>query len=159
MRFFRTLLAAVCLTSTLVAAQSAHAAPYGGSQIDVSNKTPPVNGDLKVIGKGFAPNSNVDVFFLSTPVLLGTFASDAVGTLTTTVRLPPGATGSHTIRLVGVTPNQAPLVLEAPITVRTATDIPDTGSNVSTIARYGLTAIAIGACLLLITAKRRRATA
>lgn len=144
------LLTAVAALSLGVAVS---AAPYDGEAIDVSDSTPPVGGTITLTGSGFAPNSGVEFYFLSTPTLLGTYTANASGVVSASVALPADATGPHTIRLVGVAPNQSPLTLEKPITVG---ENPSTSSNSSEVIRWVVAFLVLGGLLTTYGFVRRR---
>jgi len=132
--------------------------PYGGSGIVVSDASPSAGGSVTVTGSGFAPNSDVDLFILSTPVLLGTFKADASGVVTAVVALPNGLTGDHTLRLVGVAPSQDALSLEKAIKIGPtgAGALPTTGSDTWGTARTALIVLITGGALGTLAMVRRR---
>ena len=58
---------------------------------------------VKVSGRGFAPNSQVDVWLNSNPVYLGAAQTDDAGSFTQDFVLPPdAAVGSHTLTMNGL---------------------------------------------------------
>jgi hypothetical protein len=64
------------------------------------------------------PNSIVKLVLKSDPVELGTFTTDASGTLATNVTIPADApAGYHTLHLVGTTPSGEPIDLYQPLQV------------------------------------------
>jgi len=87
-----------------------------------STTTPTAPGEtLTVTVAGFTPNTDVEVYMHSTPVLLGTFRSNAAGVVTATVTIPANApAGSHTIVFVDTKTGLS--VSSAPFTVSAAND-------------------------------------
>jgi hypothetical protein len=79
-----------------------------------------ITGDsgLVLSGTGYAPNTTVKIYSFSTPVLLGTFTTDANGRFVGTVYLPVGlAAGEHSIQMNGVSTNQKARSVSVAITV------------------------------------------
>ncbi len=155
------LIVAVLTAATMaftMTSSPAGAVPYGGSGIVVSDASPSAGGSVTVTGSGFAPNSDVDLFILSTPVLLGTFKADASGVVTAVVALPNGLTGDHTLRLVGVAPSQDALSLEKAIKIGPtgAGALPTTGSDTWGTARTALIVLITGGALGTLAMVRRR---
>jgi len=76
----------------------------------------------KTEGTGFMPNSEVEVFIFSTPILLGVLKTDANGNFIGSLPIPAGLEiGKHTIQVNGYSPESLvrsanlPVVLAAPI--------------------------------------------
>ena len=62
------------------------------------------DGKVSVAGNGYAANSEVRVYFFSTPVLLGTVTTDSLGAFSASFPLPADvAVGDHTLQLRGYT--------------------------------------------------------
>ncbi len=104
----RTIAAVVGVIAVLAAAisfaTSANAAPYSNQPTTgVSNTTPSVGGTDTVSGSGYDPNELVDLVLHSAPYNLGTARADSAGNFSTTVTLPAGVSGSHTIIATGET--------------------------------------------------------
>ena len=87
-----------------------------------STTTPTAPGEtFTVTVAGFTPNTDVEIYLHSTPVLLGTFRSNAAGVVTATVTIPANApAGSHTIVFVDTKTGLS--VSSAPFTVSAAND-------------------------------------
>jgi hypothetical protein len=75
-------------------------------------------GDIEIEGDGFLPGSDVKVYFLSDPLLLGTETVGSDGTVAASFALPEDASdGWHQIIVVGFDPNGAPRTLSSEIEV------------------------------------------
>lgn len=75
-------------------------------------------GDIEITGEGFLPGSDVKVYFLSDPVLLGTAAVASDGSVSGSFALPSDATdGIHQIVVVGFDMGGSILTLSAQIDV------------------------------------------
>ncbi len=83
-----------------------------------SQGTPTAGGTLSVSGSGFKPNATVATAMYSTPQVLAVGQADASGTFSTTVTIPAGTTGPHTLLMSGEAPTgTSPRILTAAITV------------------------------------------
>ena len=113
----------VPVNTTTTTNQSSGTVTVGGSdwsatvygQNSANNPAPLSNGKILITGDaglvlsgtGYAPNSTVKIYSFSTPVLLGTFTTDANGRFVGTVYLPVGLeAGDHALQMNGVSPNQ-----------------------------------------------------
>ena len=77
---------------------------------------------VTTFGRGFKPNSQVDVFVYSTPIWLGSTITDAQGNYSVTLPMPQSLeVGSHTFQAVGVTADNVPRTANVPITLLPAT--------------------------------------
>ena len=73
---------------------------------------------VRTQGAGYEPNSQVNVFMMSTPVLLGTVTANADGTFAAVLPLPESATaGTHTIQVNGFRPDNEVLSVSMAIRV------------------------------------------
>jgi len=68
-------------------------------------------------GHGFKNNSTVVLFIFSTATLLGTPSVNSSGAFTTSVQLPAGLSGNHTIQVQGLDVNGTLLALDLGITI------------------------------------------
>lgn len=152
----------------------AGAAPYqGGAAISVSDRTPAPGGLVEIRCDGFRANSNVDIFFRSTPILLASVLADANGSVAASVKIPTEATGVHTIEVVGIGSDSGPLTRAVTVTVLTGSggDVPQAespASSTSDLASTGWTvdsaiiaavvAIALGLALVWRARTKRRAS-
>ena len=73
-------------------------APNQGGQLQaISGRT------IRFSGQGFAPNSVIEAWINSSPILLGEVTTDATGSFTAEFELPAGVeVGAHTLSLKGV---------------------------------------------------------
>ena len=109
----------------------------------VSDSTPTRGQNVTVTAGGFAPGSTVAVDFLSTPVRIGTLTANAAGVASGTVRIPINATaGAHEIRLTGVDAAGATVVRSVAVSV--VNELPRTGDDPWSTARYGLLLVGLG---------------
>ncbi len=104
----RLIAVAVALVGMLLAAlsfgASALAAPtdYGsGTSPIVTTQTPPEGGQVGVSGQGCAPGETIDISLDNGAFDLGSTTTDSTGAYNTTVTLPAGVTGVHTINVIG----------------------------------------------------------
>ena len=108
--------------------------------------------EIVVSGQGFMGGSEVEIWLYSTPVQLATVNAADDGTFATTVRIPSGTTpGSHSIVAIGVDANEAPLQLEAEITVAGPT-VPPTSTLTIPTGSSGTPALPLVLVLLLVSA-------
>jgi hypothetical protein len=163
-RGFLVILAAATvgvLSPGLFSAVSAQ--PYGEAPATVSNSNPNPGSAVTFSASGFQPNSNAQVYFESTPVLLETVSADANGTVASTVTIPSDAVpGDHDIVVTGTAPDGSPLSVSIPITVVSATTsgtsgLAFTGADIAIVATVGLLALGFGGFLLLSVRRKRQA--
>jgi LPXTG-motif cell wall-anchored protein len=112
---------------------------------------------ITVHGVHFESNSNVTVTLHSTPVVLGTYQTNAAGTFVAEVTIPASTlSGQHHLVLSGTAPDGQPAALRLALTVQSAgstTLLPHTGSSSLPPILTGFALIAAGA---LATRTRRR---
>lgn len=165
----RALLAAVASFAAvlLMSAGAASAASYapstgsssGAGSLNVGTHQPTVGGSLAVSGTNCNPNSTVSISLDNGRFPLGTAPTDASGRYSTTVTLPSGLTGTHTVTVVG-----AACAATEGITIQAASSgggggggaLAGTGVAVVGIAALGVVLL-IGGGLMLLAGRRRRA--
>ena len=76
-------------------------------------------------GSGFLAGSAVTLTLHSAPIRLGTATTDGAGAFRTTVTLPAGVVGAHTVVADGITTNGDAITGTASITVGGAPTTPD----------------------------------
>jgi hypothetical protein len=157
------------LASVVPGAFAAAAQIYGTNPPTVNNPDPAPGSQINFSASGFDPNSNVQVFFESTPVLLETQLADANGTVSGSATIPSDATpGPHDLVLTGTDPSGSPLSVSIPITVVAATTtsatsassgggLAFTGANIAIMVSVGVVALGFGGFLLLSVRRKRRA--
>lgn len=60
---------------------------------------------ITVTGAGYMKRSTVDIYMMSSPILVGTTTTDALGAFTTNITVPPSLSlGTHTIQIIGTNP-------------------------------------------------------
>ena len=147
------------IIATLTFAATANAAPYtNAATVSVSNQNPSEGGSLGVTCAGFTGGEQIGVT-LDAQTDLGSGTADASGSFNTTVTLPQGVTGQHTIVCAGALGETASLT----ITIGAATTgggggLSNTGVAVVGIGSLGVILL-VGGALLLMVGKRRRVSA
>lgn len=69
---------------------------------------------VTISGTDFLPNRTVTVTYTTTPVVLATTTTDAMGAFSVTVTIPPSQAGNHTISVTdGANTRQFPFVMES----------------------------------------------
>jgi hypothetical protein len=100
------------LIAMLGFATSASAAPYANqATLSVSTTNPAVGGTLTVSGSGYAAGETVNLTLESASVSLGSAVANASGDFTTSVTLPSGFSGQHTIVGTGATSGESASVV------------------------------------------------
>jgi hypothetical protein len=112
-----------------------------------------------ITGDGFLPGETVHGVLHSDPIDLGTAVADANGVVTFSVTLPAGfETGTHAVVLSGATSGRVATV-EFTVAATTAAaaqgGLAYTGASVVIPLLTGLTALVVGAVLLLASRRRR----
>lgn len=119
-----------------------------------------VGKKITLTGSGYAPNSTVTVLVYSTPQVLTTVVTDASGSFTVEVTVPAGLpAGHHTLVASGVDPGGNLRTMTLPVTVVGGTTgqggLAYTGVAVAPLLGGGVTAVALGAGLLVLSRRRR----
>ena len=126
-----------------------------------------------ITAQGFKPNSDVTITVFSDPLVIGTFAADANGSISKTWTVPSGfAAGAHTVVLTGQSIAGA-VELSAPITVgsvvqntttaapttvavvTTSGSLPTTGSGLTQPLVVGATVLVLGGGAALVVGRTR----
>lgn len=151
-------LAAAIMTAPVAIAATAHAGPYNTSPITSSTSSPAPGGQFQVTASGFKPNSTVQMFVHSTPVLLATVTADANGVASARVQIPSSFTAgsSHQILAEGVDPSGGPLTDTLNITLAGGSTLPFTGVDALGIGAAGAGLVGFGS-FLVFAARRKRA--
>jgi hypothetical protein len=136
-----------------------------GASADAIRLSAPIiapGGSLTVSGAGFNPDSPVQVFLHSDPILLAPTKADTAGKVSVLVTIPANTPlGAHEIALIGAGPN-GPVTVTIPLQVGT---LPATTETVITLPGgirlpisipiiFGL--LALGLILLTLNLRRRR---
>ncbi|HTO01471.1 MAG TPA: fibronectin type III domain-containing protein, partial [Microthrixaceae bacterium] len=113
-------------------------------ELDASGRLVLVAGSFaEASGHGFLPGSTVDVWLMSTPVLLGTITVGADGRFAAKLPVPADvAPGPHTIQLNGIAADSSVRTLSVGVVVRAAVKAVDTtkGSAGKVNGKVGATA-------------------
>ncbi|WP_433064794.1 beta strand repeat-containing protein [Dactylosporangium sp. CS-033363] len=117
--------------------------------------------EITFIGTGFAPYSTAIITIYSTPTVLGTAVTDATGSFSKLVTIPPGLdTGDHTAVAQGVAPDGTVRAMSLAITVAPSvggdSSLPVTGPAFAMMLATGLGLTTSGAALIAATTRRRR---
>ena len=174
---FAAVLGALVAAVALVALPGAAGAQYqGGATLTLDKTTVTVGQPVTATATGLKPGSSATFTFESTPVNLGTVTVDGSGVATITFNTPNVVLGPHLVRVVGTSPQDAPVNLTAAITVVGAGgagvgaggagagagsgNLPRTGSDVtSTLLPVALGLISLGGLAVVVTRRRAGATA
>lgn len=131
------------------------AASYDGGQVSLSAEA---GATVTVRGQGFLPDSDVQVWLHSEPVLLGTVRTDATGVFGATFPLPAeAAPGAHQIVLAGIDLNGLEITRSLDLTIlpqRLA--FTGNGSKLAERATLAVTSVLVGMALVTIAGARRR---
>lgn len=152
-------IAAAIMTTPIVVAAAAHAGPYSTSPITTSTSTPPPGGHVQITATGFKPNSSVQIYIPSTPILLATVTADANGVASASVQVPTTfvAGSSHAILAEGTDPSGNPLTDTLSITIAGGSSLPFTGVDAIGVSAAGAGRIGFGSFLLFADRRKRAA--
>lgn len=161
-----------CVTALFAAlvalASASDAAPCAYSNcvtLSVSTTTPPVGGTITISGTGWGANDTVNITLHTATYPLASPTADASGAFTTTVTLPAGVSGRHTIVAVDPTTGQTASVA---ITIGAPSAAPGAAPGGGGLSNTGVAVISIGALgvvllvgggLMLLAGRRRRVSA
>jgi len=146
------------IIATLTFAATANAAPYtNAATVSVSNQNPSEGGSLGVTCAGFTGGERVGIT-LDAQTDLASGTADASGSFNTTVTLPQGVTGQHTIVCAGAAGETASLTITIGATTTGGGGLSNTGVAVVGIGSLGVILL-VGGALLLMVGKRRRVSA
>lgn len=145
-------------------AASAAPCPYSSCvSIAVSDQNPPEGGTDGVTGSGWTPGDTVNLTLHTATYSLGSATVAADGTFSTTVDLPDGVTGNHTV--VGTDPATGDTA-SADITIG-GSGTGDTSGSSGGLSNTGVAVLSIGALgvvllvgggLLMLAGRRRKVT-
>ena len=137
---------------------SALAAPYvNAATVSVSNQNPSEGGSLGVTCAGFTGGEQIGVT-LDAQTDLASGTANASGSFSTTVTLPQGVTGQHTIVCAGAAGETASLTITIGAVTTGGGGLSNTGVAVVGIGSLGVILL-VGGALLLMVGKRRRVSA
>ncbi len=124
---YSTVAVTTMLVATVLFASTANAAPYTNAPtLSVSTSNPAVGANLTVAGADFVAGTTVDLTLHTQTYDLGTATVDAGGSFTTTVTLPAGMSGTHTLAATDPAGNT---ILTASLTIVIGADNSGGGSN------------------------------
>ncbi len=124
---YSTVAVTTMLVATVLFASTANAAPYTNAPtLSVSTSNPAVGATFTVAGADFVAGTTVDLTLHTQTYDLGTATVDAGGSFTTTVTLPAGVSGTHTLTATDPAGNT---VLNASLTIVIGADNSGGGSN------------------------------
>jgi hypothetical protein len=161
-------LAAVSFSASAGAAPPPGSSTGSGTSPVVTTQTPPAGGQLGVSGQGCGPFETIDISLDNGAFPLGTTQTDSSGAYDTTVTLPDGVTGPHTLSVVGETSGCSG-ALALNITAAGSGggggtsgggggSLASTGVAVAGIGAVGLVLL-VGGGLMLLAGRRRKASA
>jgi hypothetical protein len=153
-----TALLALLVGAAAFAASSA-ASPYSTqATLSVSTQNPAMGATLTVSGSGYTPTEQVNLTLHSQTYNLGSATTDASGDFSTTVTLPAGVSGSHTITGTAATSG---MTASVSVTIGSSAggggsgDLAFTGAAVLGIGGIGVALLISGGVLLLAGQRRR----
>jgi len=124
---YSTVAVTTMLVATVLFASTANAAPYTNAPtLSVSTSNPAVGATLTVAGADFVAGTTVDLTLHTQTYDLGTATVDAGGSFTTTVTLPAGVSGTHTLAATDPAGNT---ILTASLTIVIGADNSGGGAN------------------------------
>ncbi len=167
----RTLTTGVAVVVLIVAGAPAEGqAPYppAANFLTVSDTTLVPGQTFTITSGTYLSGTDVTFTFLSQPVGLGSAAVDADGVATLTATVPQASVGTHTVTANGTGADGEPLSVSTNVTVVATddgtaaagtgtSDLPRTGGEPVPVARIGAALLAVGAGLVFLTRRRRRA--
>lgn len=150
------------LLGALAFTAPANAAPYTNqATIAVSTQNPPVGGSLTISGEGFAAGETVSLSLHTQTYNLGSANADDSGRFTTTVTLPSGVSGVHTILATGLSSGQTTsitITIGSSVSSSAGGGLPNTGVAVLGVGGVGAALLIAGAAMLVV-GQRRSASA
>lgn len=148
--------AAVTVTPVLVAA-TAHAGPYNTSPITTSTSQPAAGGQVHITASGFMPNSTVQIYIHSTPVLLATVKADANGVVNATVQVPStfAAGSAHTIQAQGTDPSGKAITDSLNVVLAGGSSLPFTGVDALGLGAAAAGLVGFGSFMLFASRRKR----
>jgi hypothetical protein len=156
---------AVLVSAALSFAASADAAPYHKQpKLSVSTTTPAVGATITVTGTDYGANETVELTLHTAVYTLGSAHTDASGGFTTSVTLPAGVSGTHTLVGTGMTSGgvaSVTLVIGGSGTGGTGGSnggggLSNTGAAVIGVGALGITLLIAGG-FMLVAGRRRKA--
>lgn len=154
------------LTAVLASASSAGAAPYHKQPtLAVSTTTPAVGATITVTGADYGANETVNLTLHTATYNLGSAQTDANGGFTTSITLPAGVSGTHTLTGTGMTSHgvaSVTLVIGGSGTGAVGGSsgggggLSNTGAAVIGAGALGISLL-IGGLLMLLAGRRRKA--
>lgn len=147
------------------ASQAAPCAYSNCTSVSVSTTNPAVGATITVAGNGFGANDTVDITLHTTTYNLGTATTNSSGSFSTSVTLPAGVSGQHTLTVTDPTTSQSNSVV---LTIgaagapsggtSTGGGLSSTGVAVISLGALGVILLAGGA-VMLFAGRRRRVSA
>jgi hypothetical protein len=128
--------------------------PSSAGKLTAPSTSLTANQAVTLSGSGYAAHTAVQIVVYSTPQVLTTVTTDGTGAFSTSVTLPAGLTGAHTLVAGGVGPDGAYRYLTLSVTAAAAAGLPVTGAAVPKLVAAALVVLAIGFVLVRVTRRR-----
>ncbi|NJC64349.1 fibronectin type III domain-containing protein [Planosporangium flavigriseum] len=128
--------------------------PASAGKLTAPSTSVTANQSVTLSGTGYAAHVPVQVVVYSTPQVLKTVTTDGTGAFSTSVTLPAGLSGSHTLVAGGVGPDGAYRYLTLGVTA-SAGGLPVTGAALPKLIGIALLVLAFGVVLVRLTRRRR----
>jgi hypothetical protein len=145
--------------------------PSSAGTLTASQTSVTPNQSITISGTGFAAGIPIQVAVYSTPQVLKTVTTDGTGAFSTSVAIPAGLTGSHTLVAGGVGPDGVIRYLTVPVTAAgsggtaggtqasgSAGGLPVTGVSLPILVTTAVAILLLGVALVRF-ARRRSAAA
>ena len=131
--------------------------PASGSVLTTGYVVVQEREEITVSGLGFAPQSNVEIWAFSNPVLLGTATVNENGSFGAVVELPDDIRqGEHTVQVEGLLPNGTTRALALGIEVQVLPiELPVTGGSADLYLKLSILVTAIGLMMATRTIRHR----
>jgi hypothetical protein len=125
--------------------------PSSAGKLTAPSTSLTANQSVTLSGSGYAADTPIQIVVYSTPQVLKTVTTDGTGAFSTSVTLPAGLTGSHTLVAGGVGPDGVYRYLTLSVT---AAGLPVTGAAVPKLVAAALAVLAVGFVLVRVTRRR-----
>jgi titin len=131
--------------------------PSSAGKLTAPSTSLTANQAVTLSGSGYAAHTPIQIVVYSTPQVLKTVTTDRTGAFSTSVTMPAGLTGSHTLVAGGMGPDGAYRYLTLVVTVGsggTAGGLPVTGEALPKLVAVALLILAFGVVLIRLTRRR-----
>jgi titin len=128
--------------------------PSSAGKLTAPSTSLTANQAVTLSGSGYAADTPIQIVVYSTPQVLKTVTTDHTGAFSTSVTLPAGLTGAHTLVAGGVGPDGVYRYLTLAVTASAAGGLPVTGAALPKLVAIALFVLAFGVVLIRVTRRR-----